>query len=1408
MHCIKDDVARNWMFSAVLCPFIFILLILFLVQPSSAAVFVKETFNDPGSLTSLFNPDSSPVFTENANSGINGTGSISVPSSSQDLWTTKAGYSVSGVGDVYVLSAYFKIRFNNGFGGLGLAASDTNESVSPGHAPVGIGATFHGGGGAFHSNYSTTNLSWFSSSGDLVLGNWYKFVLTLRAVATNTYDLEMQIINSDAAGNLGSVFTTQTLNGVVNSQIGSAEKIHVYFSSAGSRMELIDDFTMQLGGGAALVPDPSTDTDSDGIPDLTDADDDNDGTNDDSDFFPLDASETTDTDGDTIGNNADTDDDNDGVDDVSDLFPLDSAESSDADGDGVGDNGDAFPNDATESEDTDNDGIGNNIDTDDDNDGVPDIDDVFPLDPTRSDYLAEDIVIDATLAAAIESALATGDVIIDIDGVSTVSDTAARTPGDGTIYLQSPIAWDADTQLTLRGSKDIILLANISASGDNAGLQFFHGSSDVSVAATADTDLILDHNSSARVTLTGQNPRLLIGRHVYDVFNSFDSVQELRDIPMTAGTYVALGESRRLLSPYFEAFYPDTYSGTFNGLGNHVDGLMIQDVDAGNYGFFSSLSGADVRNLGIINVAIQTNADSRTDDKVFAGALAGLVKGSSSSDITHLEGNWSSGYLSTKTGSEQVAFFGGGLVGHQNSGTLNLRRSYSTANVSAQGAYSDALAIGGLLGNTGIQEDGAAPHIRDSSGIVTTTVTQSYATGTVVSGSAYHGGYYGTGGLIGVIFSNAATITDSYAIGTAVSDDISFGGLVGFGTGGASFSRLYTTQQEDGNFSGTNIYTANSFPSATSSGTVLPAGFDSSVWSVDDLPQLKSLAPPPVVIYVRETLTSGAEGSPQLEFELLDATGNVVSVSDLTNIDSIAGTAQYTLDDQTPVGTYNVSYVGGLHFEGDGAENYTLAPYSATAYVITAQTALTYTLADVNIIPPASYPALPAPVFSGGTPTGAVATRVLDASNIDVTSAYQSESLSTGTYTLKATLTGDSTFVLSGSGNAPGELNIDADTDGDGTLDSADDFPSDPTETLDTDEDGTGNNADTDDDNDGVDDTVDAFPLVFTETTDSDGDGVGDNADIDDDNDDVNDNLDAFPYDSSETKDTDGDGVGDNSDAFPADGSETHDSDMDGIGDNADADDDNDGVNDVADAFPLDPTESSDSDGDGTGDNADAFPNDATEDTDTDSDGTGDNADSFPNDASEQFDTDNDGTGDNADAFPNDASEDTDTDNDGIGNNTDTDDDNDGVDDTTDVFPFDATETTDTDGDGVGDNSDAFPNDASEQADSDNDGTGDNADAFPNDASEDTDTDSDGIGNNADTDDDNDGVDDTADAFPLDATETTDTDADGVGDNSDAFPNDASEQTDSDNDGTGDNADAFPNDASEDTDTDSDGIGN
>ncbi len=162
-------------------------------------------------------------------------------------------------------------------------------------------------------------------------------------------------------------------------------------------------------------------------------------------------------------------------------------------------------------------------------------------------------------------------------------------------------------------------------------------------------------------------------------------------------------------------------------------------------------------------------------------------------------------------------------------------------------------------------------------------------------------------------------------------------------------------------------------------------------------------------------------------------------------------------------------------------------------------------------------------------------------------------------YARGVTVSGDYAYIAD---QDSGLVVVGMDSDGDTIADVADPFPSDPDEWTDSDGDGVGDNSDAfpndltaslDSDGDGYPDSwnsgitssalyLDQFPFDPTEWADTDNDGVGDNDDpfpsdptewFDIDNDGVGDNSDAFPHDSDEQFDTDGDGVGDNSDSFP-----------------------------------------------------------------------------------------------------------------------------------------------------------------------------------------------------------------------------------------------------------------------------------
>ena len=446
----------------------------------------------------------------------------------------------------------------------------------------------------------------------------------------------------------------------------------------------------------------------------------------------------------------------------------------------------------------------------------------------------------------------------------------------------------------------------------------------------------------------------------------------------------------------------------------------------------------------------------------------------------------------------------------------------------------------------------------------------------------------------------------------------------------------------------------------------------------------------------------------------------------------------------------------------------------------------------------------------------------------------------------------------------------DSDSDGISDADStwtvlhgADAFPSDPTQSADTDGDGYGDNAS------GT--NPDGCPTQYGDSTidrigcpDSDGDGISDADGLWN----VSQGADAFRYDATQSVDSDGDGYGDNAsgnypDACPAEFGDSWQNSTLGCPDT-----DQDGWADIQDTHPDDITQWSDIDGDGYGDNPggttpDACPGANGNSTkgnrygcvDTDGDGWDDIVDELPNVKHQWLDQDADGFGDNAtgpqpDACPGVPGTST------VDRYGCVDGDGDGISDENDAFPADPTRSSDADGDGFDDLEDGCMLIAGNStvdrfgcADSDGDGYSDGdtqwttvngSDAFPDEASQHADQDSDGYGDNvvgfeADDcpttpgtsfrdifgcdDEDADGMSDASDAFLGEPTQWNDSDGDGYGDEEngtqgDACPGVAGTSTndvygcvDSDGDGYSDINDVWPDDSTQWYDEDMDGFG-
>ena len=209
------------------------------------------------------------------------------------------------------------------------------------------------------------------------------------------------------------------------------------------------------------------DTDGDGVPDLSDSDDDNDGVSDEDEILcgsdPKMSSDTpSDMDSDGVCDALDDDKDGDGWSNSDEEDCGTNAESSssipddmdndgicdyidtDADGDGVSDLNDAFPGNPLEWEDSDGDGTGDNSDPDDDGDGVPDLDDAYPNDPNESydsdgDGLGDNADLDDDTC---EDASNCGEGFYPGDGISDAEEIACNSdPFDPTSV---PLDEDSD----------------------------------------------------------------------------------------------------------------------------------------------------------------------------------------------------------------------------------------------------------------------------------------------------------------------------------------------------------------------------------------------------------------------------------------------------------------------------------------------------------------------------------------------------------------------------------------------------------------------------------------------------------------------------------------------------------------------------------------------------------------------------------------------------------------------------------------------------------------------------------------------------------------------------------------------------------------------------------------------------
>ncbi len=212
-------------------------------------------FNNTSDLTSQFNSSPNPDCSNISYGGLGNSGSVS--GFGRDIWTLNTGIVIPEVGVTTTISAYFRNTFGSGYGGIGISTSNVNTSFFNcviSSAPA-LGVYFHGGGGAFINDGYDELVDWYETVGDLTPDAWFKMVYVLTNQGANLFDAQLQIWNSDANGNLGSLFTQSSMTGIYNASITTASTIYPYFGFDGGRFERLDNFEINGSGG---VTEPDT----------------------------------------------------------------------------------------------------------------------------------------------------------------------------------------------------------------------------------------------------------------------------------------------------------------------------------------------------------------------------------------------------------------------------------------------------------------------------------------------------------------------------------------------------------------------------------------------------------------------------------------------------------------------------------------------------------------------------------------------------------------------------------------------------------------------------------------------------------------------------------------------------------------------------------------------------------------------------------------------------------------------------------------------------------------------------------------------------------------------------------------------------------------------------------------------
>ena len=403
-------------------------------------------------------------------------------------------------------------------------------------------------------------------------------------------------------------------------------------------------------------------------------------------------------------------------------------------------------------------------------------------------------------ASTLESALANSNVTLETSSLGTE---------EGNLTINGAVSWSANTILTLKAHKSVIINNDVTISGDTGGISINYGLSGDPASA------FQINGGSGTLTMNGGNNFFAMNGITYAVIDDTTSLRALSNSPDLNGHYVLAKNINAVSSatwngglgfdPIGDASNP--FTGVFEGLNHRITNLTIKRPSEDYVGFFSTTNGAKISGLSLTGSVTGNTNVGFLAGKFTNSSLVSYDIGSSSYSLSNFSG--------TVNGNDNL----GGVVGQISGSNLLSVQNGATVTLGSGSNVGGIFGLGNALTGKYLYNTGVISGADNTGGIGGTLTGSSKITWSrnlgAVNGSNNVGGLFGSmanssvitawsggdvyassdraGGLIGSSTQNQ--VLEAYSIGKVRADGHYAGGITGYDAGGSTFNETFSTSE-------------------------------------------------------------------------------------------------------------------------------------------------------------------------------------------------------------------------------------------------------------------------------------------------------------------------------------------------------------------------------------------------------------------------------------------------------------------------------------------------------------------------------------------------------------------------------------------------------------------------------------